>query len=278
MRLKKFIFALSLTLALTACSSRKNTMTYFRDITAEGSVPAGEYSIKIAPDDELIINVSAADPDAAADFMVPYMKQRINDYNTPTGQTPESTFQTRKNGNLTYQSYRVDKDGFISFPVLGKIHAGGMTLQALDNYLTEKIADKVVDPMVTVELANFFVNVTGEVARPGRQLVRNERYTILDAIAQAGDLTPYGVRENVLLIREANGQREFHRLDLSSKELLQSPYFYLQQNDVIYVEPNKVRQANARTDQERQFRLSMTSVIVSAVSVIASLAIALFIK
>lgn len=278
MKLTKFIIALALPIMLAACSSHKNTLTYFTDLPEEGSIPVGEYCIKIVPDDELIINVSAPDPDAAGDYMVPYMRAKINDYNTPLSQTPESNMTTRKNSNLTYQSYRVDKDGFINFPILGKLHVEGMTLSGLATYLTEKIEEKVVDPMVTVELVNFHINVTGEVSKPGQQLVNRERYSILDAIAVAGDLTPYGVREKVLLIRETDGQREFHRLDLTSQELLNSPYFYLQQNDVIYVEPNKVRQANARTDQERQFRLSMTSVIVSAASVIASLAIALFIK
>lgn len=278
MKISKFIVAFTLLFTLASCSSRKNTLTYFKNMPDEGSVPVGAYNITIVPDDELVINVTSAEPEAAADYMIPYMRPRVNDFNTPNGQTPESNFITRRNSNLNYQTYRVDKDGFITFPVLGKIHVGGMSLPGLATYLTERIGEKVVEPLVTVELVNFHVNVTGEVARPGQQLVNRERYSVLDAIAEAGDLTQYGVRERVLLIRENNGQREYHRLDLSDKELLNSPYFYMQQNDVIYVEPNRVRQANARTDQERQFRLSMTSVIVSAVSVIASLAIALFIK
>lgn len=278
MRLRTFIVSLAALLALSACSSRKNTMTYFLDAETGTSMPMGEYSIKIVPDDELLINVTAAEPDAAADYMIPFHRTRTLDFNTASNSTPESSIYTRRNANLTYETYRVDKEGFINFPRLGRLHVSGMAPKALATYLTDKIGEKIVDPIVTVEIVNFHVNVTGEVTRPGQQLVNRERYSVLDAIAQAGDLTPYGVRTDVLLIRENEGQREFHRLDLTSKELLQSPYFYLQQNDVIYVEPNNTRQANARTDQERQFRLSMTSVIVSAASVIASLAIALFIK
>lgn len=278
MNIKTITLALGAVLALSGCASRKNTMAYFMDAESETTMPMEEYQLKIVPDDELIINVTAQDPDAAADFMIPFQRSRIRDFNTPANQSPESNLITRRNQSLTYMTYHVDRDGFINFPQLGKIHVEGMTLNALADYLTEKIAQKVVDPLVTVELINFHINVSGEVTRPGQQLVNRERYSVLDALAEAGDLTPYGIRESVLLIRENNGQREFHRLDLSSKELMNSPYFYLQQNDVLYVEPNKVRQANARTDQERQFRLSMTSVIVSAVSVIASLAIALFIK
>lgn len=119
----------------------------------------------------------------------------------------------------------------------------------------------------------------GEVASPGARLVNRERYSILDALADAGDITPYGERKNVLLIREENGERVYHRLDLNDSEsTLNSPYFYLRQNDVIYVEPNKIRQANAKVDQDKSFKLSMTSVIVSAASVVASLIIALFAK
>ena len=278
MKITKFILGLAVATMLGACSASKTVLPYFTDLTEDGSVAAGDYTLKIVPDDELLINVSAADPEAIEDYTVPYQHPRVRDFNSVATMQQESTVLQRRRTNLTYQTYAVSKDGFINFPVLGKIHVEGMTLNGLSEYLVEKISEKVVNPMVTVELVNFHVNVAGEVAKPGVQLVHHERYSVLDAIAAAGDLTPFGERNNVLLIRENNGQREFHRLNLNSKELLSSSYYYLQQNDVIYVEPNKVRQANARSDQERQFRLSMTSVIVSAASVIASLAIALFIK
>lgn len=278
MKIKQFIMALGLVALLGSCSSSKTVLPYFTDLPQEGAVAAGDYTLKIVPDDELLINVSASDPEAIEDYTVPYQHPRVRDFNTPVGTNQESMLVQRRRSNLTYQPFIVDKEGFIKFPVLGKIHVEGMTLPALADYLTEKIGETVIDPMVTVELVNFHVNVTGEVQHPGAQLVNRERYSIMDAIAAAGDLTPYGERNNVLLIREENGQREFHRLNLNSRELLQSPYYFLKQNDVIYVEPNNVREANARTDQERQFRLSMTSVIVSAASVIASLAIALLVK
>lgn len=279
MKFKSLVIGLgALAIALASCSSGKTVLPYFTDLPQEGTIPAGSFQVKIVPDDELLINVSADDPAAVEQYTIPYQHPRTRDFNTDASQALESTVLTRRRSGLTLQTYHVATDGFINFPVLGKIHAAGMTLDGLAEYLTEKIAEKVVDPIVTVELVNFRVNVTGEVNRPGSQLVNRERYTILDAIAAAGDLTQFGERKNILLIREENGQRSFHRLNLNSKDLLQSPYFYLRQNDVIYVEPNSVRQANARSDQERQFRLSMTSVIVSAASVIASLAIALFIK
>lgn len=278
MKFKKLLLAASAAALLSGCKSHDLAMTYFTDLPDEGAVELGDYTLKIMPDDELLINVSASDPDVVADYTVPFQHPRLRDFNTDPGVQQSSISLQRRNSNLTYQTYTVDNKGFITFPVLGKIHVEGMSLTALADYLTEKISEKVIDPIVTVELVNFHVNVTGEVHTPGVQLVNRERYSVLDALAAAGDINVFGVRNRVLLIREEAGKREYHRLDLNSKDLLESPYFYLKQNDVIYVEPNEIREANARTDQERQFKLSMTSVIVSAASVIASLAIALLMK
>lgn len=278
MKIKSFIPAMCALMLLGSCSSSKTVLPYFTDLPAEGAVDAGDYTLKIVPNDELVINVSAADQSAVEDYSLPYQPPRLNDFNTPSTMSAESTILQRRNTNLNYQTYIVSRDGFINFPVLGKIHVAGMTLNGLADYLVEKIAEKVVDPMVTVDLVNFHVNVTGEVRDPGVQLVNRERYSVLDAIAAAGDLNVFGERDKVLLIREADGKREYHRLNLNSKDLLTSPYYYLQQNDVIYVEPNKVREANARTDQERSFKLSVISTIVSAASVVASMAIALLVK
>lgn len=277
MKVNHIIIALGVSVGLSACSSNKTVLPYFTDLPAEGSVAIGDFTIKIVPDDELVINVSAGDPTAVQDFTIPYQHPRVRDFNSPTA-TEESQIISRRSQNLPLQTYHVDAAGFISFPVFGKIHVAGMTLNGLAQYLEEKISETVIDPIVTVELVNFHVNIMGEVTKPGVQLVSRERYSILDAIAAAGDLTPYGERKSVWLIREENGQRQYHKLNLNDSKILESPYFYLTQNDVIYVEPNKVRSKNVSIDQESQFRLSMTSVIVSAVSVIASLGIALLIK
>lgn len=277
MKVNHIIIALGVCVGLSACSTNKTVLPYFTDLPAEGAVAIGDFTIKIVPDDELVINVSAGDPTAVQDFTIPYQHPRVRDFNSPTA-TGESQIITRRSQNLPLQTYHVDAAGFISFPVLGKLHVEGMTLNGLAQYLEEKIGETVIDPIVTVELVNFHVNIMGEVVRPGVQLVNRERYSILDAIAAAGDLTAFGERKAVWLIREENGQRQYHKLNLNDSKILESPYFYLAQNDVVYVEPNKVRSKNVSIDQERQFKLSMTSVIVSAVSVIASLAIALLIK
>lgn len=278
MKLRHIAFGFaSLVIVLAGCSSGKTQLPYFKDIdVSQINVPVGDFSVKIVPDDELLINVSAAEPEAVEAYTIPYQHPRQRDFNFEQGQTRESFVMSTRKTNLSLQPYVVNKEGFINFPVFGKIHVAGMTLEGLANYLTEKISEKVVDPIVTVELTNFHVNVIGEVNHPGMFIVNRERFSVLDAIAQAGDLTAYGERNNVMIIREEDGKRVAHRLDLNKAEALESPYFFLRQNDVVYIEPNSVRQANAKVDNDRQFRLSMTSVIVSAASVIASLAISLF--
>ena len=148
----------------------------------------------------------------------------------------------------------------------------------LSEFLKEKISAYVKSPIVNVKLHNFKISVLGEVTKPGVQKVLSERITVLEAIGGAGDLTIQGQRDNVLIIREVNGKKEFKRLDLTSSDLFSSPYYYLQQNDVVYVEPNKARKGNSRYSQSAQFNISLASSIVSAVSVIASLAIALLVK
>ena len=144
--------------------------------------------------------------------------------------------------------------------------------------LTEEISEYVTSPLVTVKINNFRVSVLGEVRAPGTKNFSNERITILDALSAAGDLDIYAKRENILLLRDNNGKKEFHRLDLTSSDLIKSPYYYLQQNDVIYVEPNKARQSNARYSQRTSYNMSIISTVISAVPVIASLTIALLIK
>ena len=176
------------------------------------------------------------------------------------------------------QTYLVDKQGYINFPVLGKLKVVGKSTDEIKAMLEEQIGKDVENPYVRVQLANFKVNVLGEVNRPGSLSVTTERFSVLDALANAGDLTEYGNRANVLVIREEGGVRQYHRMNLNDAAILSSPYFYLQQNDVVYVEPNKIRQDNSKYNQNNAYKLSVISTIVSACSVVASLIIALAIK
>lgn len=252
---------------LASCSSSKTVLPYFTDISevAEGTMPTGNYMPTIKPDDELFITVTSKDPKASADFNIPSVNPAYQEKQTINSQPRQQTFM-------------VDSKGDINFPVIGTVHCAGLTTEQLQQKLTAEISKTVIDPLVNVVMVNFQVVVAGEVVNPGVQKITRNRVSILDALSAAGDLTPYGERANVLLVREEGGERKFVHLNLNSSDLLKSPYFYLRQNDYIYVEPNKIREANARYNQDNAYKLSLTSTIVSAASVIASLVIAMTVK
>lgn len=258
------LLALSL---LASCHTKKTTLPYFSDIVEveEGVIPdLPDYKATIKPDDDLLVTVTSSNYSAS------------NVYNNML-----PGYSTGPNGeSLQYRQlpYRVNSEGDITMPVLGTIHVAGMTVEELQDKLTAMVRKDVSDAIVKVEMMNFYVYVAGEVAVPSRLTVTSERFSIIDALAQAGDLTQYGERSNILLIRNEDGKRTFKHLDLNSADILTSPYFYLRQNDYIYVQPNEIKQSNSRYDSQNAYKLQVTSTIVSAASVIASLVIALTIK
>ena len=252
---------------LTSCSTSKDNLTYFSNLGSQtsGTIPSGNYELKIIPDDELVITVTSLVPEATAQFNLPMTNIATRSAVSPTQQS-------------SLMTYIVDRDGYIMMPVLGKIKVAGLTTAQISDVITKEVSKSVTDPYVRVQLMNFRVNVLGEVHAPGPKSTNKKQYSIIDAITDSGDLTVYGRRDNVLLIREENGQRVYHRINLNDTEVLSSPYFYLQQNDVIYVEPNEVKKANSRFNQDNSYKLSVISTVVSAASVIASLAIVLIAK
>lgn len=265
MKLKQIALLVILCVGMVSCSSNKNNLTFFVDLPESGILPADSYLPQIHPDDELVITVNSEQYLAAVPYTMPLFNPALKD-------------ELTKSSTPRMQTYLVDSEGYIEFPVLGKVKAAGLTVEQLRNYLTEKISKDVADPIVTVTMADFVVVVAGEVVNPKVVKVSGNRITLLEAIAEAGDLTQYGERSNVLVIREINGKREYQRLDLNKAEVLTSPYYYLQPNDYVYVSPNKIRQDNSRYNQNNAFKLSVISTIVSACSVVASLIIALAIK
>ncbi|WP_242672969.1 polysaccharide biosynthesis/export family protein [Niastella yeongjuensis] len=189
----------------------------------------------IQNNDLLNITVSSLNPEASAVFNQPGGANNNNNSNSqPTATT------TPANG------YLVDGEGNIQFPFLGTIKASGMTKDELKDKLTKSLVDKklLVDPIITVRFLNFKVTVLGEVAHPTVVTVPSESITLLEALGLAGDLTIYAQRDNVLVIRDENGKKLTHRLNLNSTELFSSPYYYLKSNDVVYVEPNKAKVAS----------------------------------
>ena len=263
----KILYVLAGCLLLGSCSSQKTSLPYFADIAeiSEGTLPSLDYEPVIKPDDELSITVNSLLPEATAQYQMPFT-------NPATTSTIKESSQTR------VQPYLVNSQGDINFPVLGKLHVAGLTPEQLATKLTEEISKDVKDPIVNVRLLNFEVSVAGEVQTPSRIPLTRQRMSVLDALAAAGDLTEYGNRSNVLIVREEEGKRVYAHLDLNKAETLNSPYFYLKQNDYIYVSPNKIREDNSKYNTNNSFKLSVISTIVSGVSVVTSLIIALTVK
>ena len=270
MKLRNILWCCAVLLMCASCSSTKEvpTLTYFQNLKqADGALPDNvtDYKIKIQPDDELIITITSTLPEATAMYNLPLgnpsLKGNINATQSPRIQT-----------------HIVDRNGMIQLPVLGEIQAAGLSTKELEAVIKNRVSEHVKDPFVRVEMINFTVNVMGEVRAPQRIVVGKERFSVLDALAAAGDLTEYGKRDNVLVIRTENGKSTYHRLNLTDGSIYASPYFYLQQNDVVYVEPNDIKIDNSKYNQFSAFKLSQLSTIVSLASVIASLVIALSVK
>ncbi|GEO09897.1 polysaccharide biosynthesis protein [Segetibacter aerophilus] len=219
----------------SSCSNSRQ-FTYFKDladtITSYSISDTGYKSLTIQADDVLQINVSSPNPEATSFFVIP----GTNGANTAGGVTTNSA---------TPNTYLVDKEGGIDIPLIGRVELKGLTTSEAKVVIRDKLSLYLKEPIVTIRLQNFKVTVLGEVTRPANYIVPNERVSVLDAVGMAGDLTIFGRRENVLLIREQQGKKTLTRLNLNSSALFQSPYYYLQQNDIIYVEPNKQRAASS---------------------------------
>ena len=270
MKLRNILWCCAVLLMCASCGSTKEvpTLAYFQNLKdSVGKLPdnVSNYKIKIQPDDELIITITSTLPEATAMYNLPLgnpsLKGNINATQSPRIQT-----------------HIVDRNGMIQLPVLGEIQAAGLSTKELEAVIKNRVSEHVKDPFVRVEMINFTVNVMGEVRAPQRIVVGKERFSVLDALAAAGDLTEYGKRDNVLVIRTENGKSTYHRLNLTDGSIYASPYFYLQQNDVVYVEPNDIKIDNSKYNPFSAFKLSQLSTIVSLASVIASLVIALSVK
>ena len=270
MKLRNILWCCAVLLMCASCGSTKEvpTLAYFQNLKdSVGTLPdnVSHYKIKIQPDDELIITITSTLPEATAMYNLPLgnpsLKGNINATQSPRIQT-----------------HIVDRNGMIQLPVLGEIQAAGLSTKELEAVIKNRVSEHVKDPFVRVEMINFTVNVMGEVRAPQRIVVGKERFSVLDALAAAGDLTEYGKRDNVLVIRTENGKSTYHRLNLTDGSIYASPYFYLQQNDVVYVEPNDIKIDNSKYNQFSAFKLSQLSTIVSLASVVASLVIALSVK
>lgn len=263
MNLKYYLFAIFCGL-MCACSVPKDVV-YFQGVDTltpeQLSQMSQTYSTKITDDDLLSITVTAWDPASVTPFNPPTFA-----YSTE-GDLPLFASQSM-------YTYLVDKEGYINFPVLGKIHVGGLTRQELAEKMKLLISKYVENPLVNVQLLNFKVTMMGEFNRPGSYTIKNDRVTILDVIGMAGDLPLTANRKNLLVIREDNGKKEIYRMDITDPAIFASPCFYLKQNDVVYAEPVKTKQ-RARTGSDRQFTISMFTTVLSSISVIVAMVLSL---
>lgn len=257
---------------LSSCSTTKdeaNTLAYFSDLQAQsGTLPEGANFTKgqaIKPDDELVISITSTNPDASAMFNAPLAR---------TAERGDVTTQTQPK----LLTYIVGTDGNIIIPQIGVVHVQGLTTDEIAGQIKEKVAVTVKDPYVRVELLNWEVDVMGEVNTPKRITVTRQKFTILDALSAAGDLTEYAKRDGVMVIREVDGKKTYTRLNLQDSKLFASPCYYMQQGDVVYVEPNSIKIDNSKYNQNNAYKLSVVSTVVSTASVIASLVIALTVK
>ncbi|MHC5202647.1 polysaccharide biosynthesis/export family protein [Myroides sp. LJL119] len=241
--------------ALMASCAPKETFVYYQDIDTVLLENASNtnFQTRLQPDDLLMIVVSAQDPEAAIAF---------NLMNTMTANpsSPESA------GQMKQQLYLIDNQGNIEFPVLGTIKLGGLTRKEAIEYLDQEISQYINKPIINLRIVNFKVTVQGEVNKPGVHTISSERLTLMEAISLSGDMTIYGKRDNVLIIREIDGHKIPIRVDMTKADFITSPYYYLNQNDIVYVEPNKTKINSSVVGPNLTVGISALSLLVTIIA------------
>ena len=246
-------------MVMSSCGSSKDVAYFQNSNTVDLSASQMLYDARIMPKDQLTITVSATNDVAAMPFNM-------------TVPTPYTVNSRSTYSQAMLQTYLVDNEGKINFPIVGELHVGGLTKAEAENMIRAKIMpymSEAENPIVTVRMTGYQISVIGEVSRPGTFTVSREKITVLEALAQAGDLTIYGVRNNVQLIREdSEGRKSIHFLNLNDANLINSPYYYMQQNDVLYVTPNKVKAQNSSVGSMTTLWFSATSILISLTSLL----------
>lgn len=232
-----------------SCASRKD-IVYMQDIEKAKSYDAATtYEPTLQPDDLLSIIVSTESEEIAAPFNLPYIQSNDSD-------------------NRGLKTYLIDNSGYIDFPVIGKIKLGGLTRTEANIKMVAAVSEYVQKPIINLSIVNFKVSVLGEVNKPGSYNMMGERITFLEAISLAGDLGVYGKRDNILIIREKDGKKTYNRIDITKPDFLNSPFYYLSQNDVIYVEPNKTKVNSSVIGPDVYVLFSSLSLLITIVVVL----------
>jgi len=255
--MKKFVPALLLFLVLYSCGTKEDVV-YFNGIGPKDNMIGIEsYMPTYHIDDELVIVVNGVDPEAVKPFnltAVSVSQNRLDGY-----------------GRERIQTYIIDPDGNIDFPVIGKIKLAGLNREQAKKLLQEKLKDYLKDPIVNINTVNYKITVLGEVARPGTYTATNERITLIEALGMAGDLTIHGERDNVLVIRDYDGEKTYTRVNLKSKDLFNSPVYYLTQNDVVYVEPNKSQARASKIGAGTSVAISIVGILISVATLVVTI-------
>lgn len=250
---------------LVGCNSTKD-VAYLQnlDINKQESISASK-GITIQPKDVLSIIVSCKDAELAAMFNLPVVSYQTN-----------SEIVSSTGGTQQLLGYAVDENGEIKLPVLGKMKVAGMTRWEVQEKIKSELKSRELlkDMVVTVEFRNFKISILGEVKNPGSYSIEGDKVNVLEAISMAGDLTIYGLRDQVYVIREEGGERTVYRLNLKSAEVFQSPAYYLKQNDVVYVQPNKVRAGESNLNENSMKSIGIWISIASLLTTVATLVVA----
>lgn len=243
--LLKFIFLIIIGLFFTACVPREKIVYFQGDLESIEQL-AEQYSATIQPDDLLSITVFGRNVEATRIF-------------------------NQESNTMGVKTYLVDEEGNIEFPVLGKIKLAGLTRNEAIQYMKGLLSKDIIDPGVSITITNYRITILGEVGKPGTYPLQNEKVTLLEALGMAGDLTINGLRENILVVREEGGKRNFYRVNITSEEIFNSPVYYLAQNDVVYVEPNQNKINSARDSsifRNVSFAISIASFLITIITLL----------
>lgn len=264
-----FLIFLVLISVLNSCDSFRsyskneselNYLQNFEKITEEISIKSGKNTLQIG--DQLQINVMAKDLDVVRPFNQNYSSGLVLSNPQPSGNA--NAMQTLPSG----PTYIINGNGEIDFPVLGKLNTTGKTLDEFQNELRDKLSRYIINPSVSVRLLNYKVTILGDVARPGEYTIADGKVTLLSALGLAGDLTMYGKRDNVLVVRNTDGNISKERINLLDASFINSPYYHLKQGDVVYVSSNKTRERSSRLDPNMPIYISVASIVVTILALV----------
>lgn len=256
------LMALGIMLLLGACNAQRNVL-YLQDIESGTEITLPEnYIIRLKPLDQITVVVNSRNPELAKPF------NSSTSFNAITG-----TNVTSVTGESSLQVLTIDERGYVTMPILGEIECAGMTRQELAAEIESRIIEGgyLADPQVNVRFAELTISILGEVNKPGRYDIKKDQISILEALALAGDMTIYGNRNDVAVVRERDGKSIVTKLDLRSSDIFASPCYYLEQNDLVIVSPNKYKAATSEINQNRSFWISIASTTISLATLIITI-------